>query len=50
MIEKTWRDYLRPDEIEELAQIEADKKAGQKRQHQIYDRCWRRMKKDQNNG
>lgn len=41
-----WRDYLKPAEIERLAQIDADKKAGQVEQRQIYDRCRKRMLKE----
>ena len=38
-----WRDYLTPDEIAELAKIEADKRAGQAQVRRIYDRCQKRM-------
>lgn len=41
-----WRDYLTPAEIDRLAQIDADKKAGQAEQRRIYDRCRKRMAKD----
>jgi hypothetical protein len=37
-----WRDYLKPEEIERLAEIEAAKKAGQAEQRRIYDRCRKR--------
>lgn len=40
-----WRDYLTPAEIEELAKIETDKRAGQAQQRRIYDRCRKRMTK-----
>ena len=40
---KTWKDYLTTAEVEELAQIKADKKAGQAQERRIYDRCRKRM-------
>lgn len=39
-----WRDFLTPAEVERLAEIERDKKAGQAEQRRIYDRCRKRMK------
>lgn len=39
-----WRDFLTADEVSELAQIDADKKAGQAQARRIYDRCRKRMK------
>lgn len=38
----TWRNYLRPNEAEELARIDADKKANRAMQRRIYDRCRKR--------
>lgn len=38
-----WRDHLTQSEIDELAQIERDKKAGQAQARRIYDRCRKRM-------
>lgn len=38
-----WRDYLTPDEIARLAEIDRAKKAGQAEQRRIYDRCRKRM-------
>ena len=40
-----WQDFLTDQERAELAQIAADKAAGQRRKHQIYDRCRKRMEK-----
>jgi hypothetical protein len=40
-----WKDFLTAAEIDELAKIQADKLAGQKQARRIYDRCWRRLKK-----
>lgn len=44
-----WRDHLTPAEIDELAQIERDKKAGQAQARRIYDRCRKRMLPKGNN-
>jgi len=38
-----WRDYLTPEEIAELAEIEREKRAGQAQARRIYDRCRKRM-------
>lgn len=38
-----WRDYLTPEEIAELAEIERAKLEGQKQARRIYDRCRKRM-------
>lgn len=38
-----WRDHLTQSEIDELAQIERAKKAGQAQARRIYDRCRKRM-------
>lgn len=37
-----WRDYLTADEIERLAEIDREKKAGQAEHRRIYDRCRKR--------
>lgn len=42
-----WKDFLTAAEVEELAKIQADKAAGQKQAKRIYDRCWRRLKKQE---
>jgi len=46
-MEKTWKDYLTTAEVEELAQIKADKKVGQAQERRIYDRCRKRMDAEQ---
>ena len=47
-----WRDYLKPHEVERLAEIEREKRVGQAEARRIYDRCRKRAdaKKEQGNG
>lgn len=49
MTDEQWRSYLKPDEIERLAQIDAAKREGQAEQRRIYDRCRKRMKAAEQN-
>jgi hypothetical protein len=48
----TWRDHLKPHEVERLAEIEREKRVGQAEARRIYDRCRKRAdaKKEQGNG
>jgi hypothetical protein len=39
----TWKDYLTPDERQQLANIEETKLHGQRERHRIYDRCRKRL-------
>ena len=39
----TWRDHLKPHEVERLAEIEREKRVGQAEARRIYDRCRKRM-------
>jgi len=43
----TWQNYLSAAEVAELAQIAADKRAGQAQAKRIYDRCRKRMNKSE---
>ena len=39
----TWRDYLTPAEIDQLARIKADTKALKQEHRRIFDRCRKRL-------
>jgi hypothetical protein len=41
-----WRDYLTPEEEQRLIEIEHEKRAGQAEQRRIYDRCRKRVGRD----
>lgn len=40
-----WRNFLRPDEIERLAELERARAANKRERLNIYDRCRKRMNK-----
>lgn len=42
----SWRDYLKPEEIERLSQLREQITEAHAEQRRIYDRCRKRLKKE----